>query len=206
MCARNTKNPQCRVCVLHSKSQNKRSAMSLEQRHSLLAYVWEAVLFTYWPCNLKEAWYSTTNCICIMACGGIVCSGVVFVQKRLHYVPSDVAHLSVGRLWDCTTQVRKLCVVLFYVQPIFLVVCGLIYACVSYMASCVTKSTHTLCSICRHCIDLVLGACVVAMAMQDNKCMHLIPYAIQLFFLAEYTSIRYLFQQTYLLTVFVCLY
>ena len=126
-------------CVLHSKSQNTRSVMSLEQRHSLLAYVWEAVLFTYWPCNLKEAWYSTTNSICIMACCGIVCSGVVFIQKRLNYVPPDVAHLSAGRLWDYTTQVRKLCVVLFYVQPIFLVVCGLIYARANRASSKATK-------------------------------------------------------------------
>ena len=180
--------------------------MSLEQRHSLLAYLWEAVLFTYWPCNLKEAWYSTTNSICIMACCGIVCSGVVFIQQRLKYVPPDAAHMSAGRLWDCTTQVRKLCVVLFYVQPIFLVMCGLIYSSVYYVASFCTNSTYTLCSMCRNCIDLVLGVCVLAMAMQDNKCMYIVPYAIQMSFLAEYTAIRYLFQQTYLLTVFVCLY
>jgi len=123
-----------------------------------------------------------------------------------HPVPPDVAHLSAGRLWDCTAQVRKLCVVLFYVQPIFLVVCSLIYASVYYVASFFTNSTYTLCSLCRHCIDLVLGVCVLAMAMQDNKCMYLVPYAIQMSFLAEYTAIRYLFQQTYLLTVFVCLY
>ena len=58
----------------------------------------------------------------------------------------------------------------------------------------------------RHCVDLLLVACILARSILNNKCLHFLPYCIQKIFFAEDAGTSYLFGQIYLLTMFVFLY
>ena len=198
--------------------------MSLTPRHALLVYLWEAILFTCWPFNSNEQLYSSTNLICLSVYGGLVSSAVLFTQKRMYCLHPDSQGLFAGRCWDYSTQIRKLCVILFYVQPVFIVLCSLLYIFIYHISALCTVKRNTAQGVpptgpfCpggggggvgplgRHCVDLLLIACILARSILNNKCLHFIPYCIQKIFFAEDAGMSYLFDQVYLLTMFVFLY
>jgi hypothetical protein len=183
--------------------------MALKPEHALFVYLWEAALFTSWPFNRSEPLYSPTNCIGAAVGVGIAASVVLFAHNRIHNGARLGHHdtaAAAACCWDYSIQARKLSVVLFYVQPITVAGCGVLYMLVRWARACCIPGRYSWSEAFRHCVDGLVGICIATLTIANRKGMYLLPFVIQRCFFSEYTALSYLFQQMFFLSLFACLY
>jgi len=179
--------------------------MTLQPEHALFVYLWEAAMFTLWPFNHGEPLYSSTNSMSAAVAVGIASSLVLFAQNRMPRGACSRYHTITASCWHYSIQARKLCVVLFYVQPITLIGSGAAYTLMCGVMRwwrCVPGWREG----CTHCVDMLMALCIMTLTMANHRGMYLLPLGIQHVFFAEYTALSYLFRQIYLLFLFAYLY